>query len=110
MTKDEIDKLISAGTLPGCSGIPELLETHISWVLICNEFAFKIKKPLVYSFLDFSTIQKRRYYCEREIALNTRLTNGIYIDVLPVASDGDRVFISDDDINTTGEIIDYAVR
>jgi uncharacterized protein len=109
MTRAEVDKLISPGTLPGSSGIPELLETHISWVLLCNQFVFKIKKPLVYSFLDFSTLEKRKSLCEKEVYLNARLTAGIYIDVLPVVSVNGRIFISDD-TDPAGEIIDYAVR
>ena len=109
MTKDEIEKLISTGIFPGSSDNIKLVETHISWVLLSNQFVYKIKKPLIYSFLDFSTIEKRKYFCEREVELNRRLTTGIYLDVLPVVSDGERIFISDH-AHAGGEIIDYAIR
>ncbi|OQP63832.1 hypothetical protein A3860_23115 [Niastella vici] len=106
MTKEQIDKLISAGEFPEHNGRPELIETHISWVILCDRFVFKIKKPVCYSFLDFSTLEKRKYYCEREIELNKRLTEHIYLDVQPVTEISDLFFIG----KKEGEIIDYAVR
>ena len=74
MTKEQIDKLVHEGNFPGHSGKPDFIETHISWVILCDRFVYKIKKPISYSFLDFSTLEKRKYYCEREIFLNKRLT------------------------------------
>src|SRR4051812_28317447 len=105
MTKEQINNLVSR-ELPPNDGKPELVETHISWVLICDTYVYKIKKPIRYSFLDFSTLSRRKYYCEREIELNKRLTNDVYLDVLPVKRTGDKVFIDVKD----GERIDYAVR
>jgi uncharacterized protein len=109
MTKDEIEKLISTGIHPGPPDKIKLVETHISWVLLSKQFVYKIKKPIIYSFLDFSTIEKRKYFCEREVELNRRLTTGIYLDVLPVVSAGDRIFISDH-AHEGGELIDYAIK
>ena len=109
MTKNEIEKLISTGILPGSPDNIKLVETHISWVLLSQQFVYKIKKPLTYSFLNFSTVEKRKFFCDREIELNRRLTTGIYLDVLPVVSEGERIFISDHD-HAGGEIIDYAIR
>src|SRR5665213_1150873 len=83
MTKEQIDTLHSGGKFPENTGIPELIETHISWVFLCDDFVYKIRRPIHYSFLDFSTIEKRKYYCEREIELNRRLTDDVYIDVQP---------------------------
>jgi aminoglycoside phosphotransferase family enzyme len=82
------------------------LETHISWVIICDEFVYKIKKPAKYSFLDFSTLERRKLYCEKEIELNRRLTKNVYLNILPVKQDASEIFIGD----ATGEIIDYAVN
>ncbi|MGM0593442.1 MAG: AAA family ATPase [Pseudomonadota bacterium] len=62
-----------------------LVETHISWVLLVGDYAYKIKKPLDLGFLDFSTLAKRRHYCEEELRLNRRLAPSIYLDVLPIA-------------------------
>ena len=62
----------------------KLVQTHISWVLIGDEFVYKIKKPVNFGFLDFSTPEKRRHYCFREVELNRRLAPDVYIGVLPV--------------------------
>lgn len=105
MTKEQVNNLILKG-LPADGVNPELVETHISWVILCERFAYKIKKPIQYSFLDFSTLAKRKYYCEREIELNKRLTHDIYIDVLPVVETFGNFFIN----NTAGEAVDYVVR
>jgi len=106
MTKEQIDKLRLEGEFPENSNTPELIETHISWVFVCDRFVYKIKKPIQYSFLDFSTMEKRKYYCNREIELNRRLTDDIYIDVQPIKEKSYKVFIGEGE----GEIIDYAVR
>jgi uncharacterized protein len=106
MTKEQIDKLLLTGELPGDTGKPALIETHISWVLLCDRYVYKIKRPILYSFLDFSTLEKRKYYCEREIELNKRLTENIYLDVEPAREKLGQFFIGGDE----GDIIDYAVR
>src|SRR5881227_363604 len=61
-----------------------LMQTHISWVFIASPFVFKVKKPLSLGFLDFSTLEKRRHFCERELKLNRRLAPEIYLDVVPI--------------------------
>jgi uncharacterized protein len=63
----------------------ELLETHISWVLLDGKFAWKFKKPVVLEFVDFSTIQRREHFCHEELRLNRRLAPELYLDVVPVA-------------------------
>ena len=84
MTKEQIDQLILKGRFPANTGKPNLVETHISWVLLCDRLVYKIKRPIQYSFLDFSTLEKRQYYCRREVELNRRLTENIYLGVQPV--------------------------
>lgn len=106
MTKQEIDKLCREGRFPENTIQPELVETHISWVVLCNKFAYKIKKPVHYSFLDFSTLEKRKYYCEREIELNRRLTENIYIGVQPIKQAAGKMYIGEGE----GDLIDYAVQ
>lgn len=105
MTGEEIHHLV-AGTFPAPCHNPELKETHISWVILCDDTVFKIKKPLKYSFLDFSTIEQRRHYCEREVVLNNRLTRGVYIDVVPIQRTSSGFSIG----GSQGEVVDYAVR
>lgn len=106
MTHDEVLALVSGGAIPYSCNHPKLVETHISWVILCDEHVYKIKKPVHYSFLDFSTPEKREYYCEREVALNNRVTSGIYLDVVPVK----RTAVSFAIGGSEGKVIDHAVR
>ncbi len=55
-----------------------VLQTHISCVVLTGEFAYKFKKPVDFGFVDFSTLEKRRHYCERELTLNRRLAAALY--------------------------------
>lgn len=106
MTKELINELVLKGRFPQSCSSRELIETHISWVIICDHFVYKIKKPIHYSFLDFSTLDKRKYFCKREVELNKRLTDDIYLDVQPVRNISGSLIIGGED----GEVIDYAVR
>ena len=105
MTSEAIHQFILAGKFPGRACVPELVETHISWVILCGRFAYKIKKPIRYSFLDFSTLDRRKVVCEREVVLNRRLTKDMYLGVEPVKQNEGHYFIGADG----GEIVDYAV-
>lgn len=62
----------------------ELLETHISWVLLAGPFAYKIKKPVNLGFVDFSTLELRKHFCGEELRLNRRLAPHLYLDVVPI--------------------------
>ena len=62
----------------------EVVETHISWVLLTGPYAYKIKKPVNLGFLDFSTLDKRRFYCQEELRLNRRLARDLYVDVVVI--------------------------
>lgn len=106
MTTKQVHSLLLNGVFPAAANKRELIETHISWVIICDEYVYKIKKSLKYPFLDFSTLEQRKHFCEREIELNKRLTESIYIDVQPVRESKDHLSIGGEE----GIIIDYAVR
>jgi len=82
-----------------------VVQTHISWVFIASPFVFKVKKPVNLGFLDFSTLEKRHYFCQREIELNRRLCPEIYLDALPVY-ETDSGF----SFKPPGKIVDYAVK
>lgn len=62
----------------------ELIETHISWVLLAGDAAYKLKKPVALGFLDFSSAAARQHFCEEELRLNRRLAPSLYLAVLPV--------------------------
>ncbi len=106
MTKEQINKLLNKGIFPEKASKRELIETHISWVIVSDPFVYKIKKTVHYSFLDFSTLEMRKHFCKREIELNKRLTKNIYLDVLPVCEWEDNYIMG----GKAGTIIEYAVR
>ena len=106
MTKEQINKLVSDGAFSGDNGKRTLIETHISWVIACDQFVYKIKKPVHYSFLDFSTLKLRKHFCEREIELNKRLTEGIYLDVQPIRENKGNFVVG----GKNGPVVEYAVR
>jgi len=83
----------------------ELIETHASWVLLAGDTALKIKKPVDFGFLDFSTLQRRRHFCEEEIRLNRRTAPMIYRDVVEISGTPEKP-----EIGGTGAAIEYAVR
>ncbi|HNK53635.1 MAG TPA: aminoglycoside phosphotransferase, partial [Ottowia sp.] len=62
----------------------QCLETHISWLLLAGEHAYKIKKPLTLDFLDFGTLAQRRAACEEELRINRRSAPELYLEVLPI--------------------------
>ena len=66
-----------------------LVETHISWVLLADALAYKIKKPVRLPFLDFSTLAARRRYCDEELRLNRRLAPSLYLDVVNIRDSPD---------------------
>ena len=57
----------------------ELIETHISWVFLAGDWVYKVKKPVDLGFLDFTTLERRRFFCEEEVRLNQRLTRDVYL-------------------------------
>ena len=88
-----------------------IVETHISWLLIGKEHAYKIKKPVKFSFLDFSTPSRRRFFCGEEVRLNRRLAKDAYIGVVRIIENGGKMRILDDSETVPeGSDIDYAVR
>jgi uncharacterized protein len=83
----------------------KLIETHISWVLLTGKFAYKIKKPVNFGFLDFSTLEKRKFCCWEEVRLNQRLVKDWYVEVVPITGSFDCP-----KIGGNGEPIEYAVK
>lgn len=82
-----------------------LIETHISWVLLTEHDVYKIKKPVEFGFLDFSSAAKRKHACEREVELNRRLADDVYLGVVPVRLQGQRLTL-----DGSGDIVDWAVQ
>ena len=82
-----------------------LLETHISYILLTGPYAYKFKKPVDLGFLDFRTLEQRKFYCEEELRLNKRLAPELYIGVVSFTGVPDRPVL-----NGNGPVLEYAVR
>ena len=82
-----------------------LFQTHASYLLLVAPYVYKVKKPLNFGFLDFSTLENRRYFSEREVILNRRLCPRIYLGVVPISSNADRLVFGPGD-----EVVEYAVK
>jgi aminoglycoside phosphotransferase family enzyme/predicted kinase len=82
-----------------------LLQTHISWVLLDGQHAFKIKKPVRFSFVDYSSLKKRKRFCEMENEINSLLSPELYLGVTPVKSKGGSI-----GLNQKGKTLEYAVK
>ena len=91
---------IPSGSLP-----PEIHETHISWVLLAGDIAYKIKKPVNFGFVDFSTLALRKHACEEEIRINQRYSPEIYIELTKITGTA-----SEPVIGGKGPILEFAVK
>ena len=108
-TADDTPELIRHLGDPACydhaAGPVRVIETHISYVLLTGEFAYKIKKPLDLGFLDFSSLDKRLHVCCEEVRLNRRLAPAVYLDVVPITGSP-----AAPRVNGAGEAFEYAVK
>src|SRR4030067_3244730 len=71
----------------------ELVQTQISYVFLAGDYVYKIKKPVDMGCLDYTTLEKRLYYCRKEVELNRRLCADAYLGVVPITRDGGRFVI-----------------
>ncbi len=82
-----------------------LVETHISWLFFTGRFVYKVKKPVNFGFLDFTTLERRRFFCLEELRLNQRLSPDVYLGVVAIWEEGGRYAMQE-----TGRIVEYAVK
>jgi aminoglycoside phosphotransferase family enzyme/predicted kinase len=83
----------------------ELVQTHVSLVFLTGEYAYKVKKSVNFGFLNFSTLEQRKHFCEQELRMNQAIAPELYLEVLPISKQGDLYTFGDD-----GEIVEYAVK
>jgi len=98
--------LSNPGNYPEKPAAVEVVQTHMSCVFLTDKHAYKLKKPVRYDFLDFSTLEARRVDCEEELRLNRRLARDVYIDVVPL------VLTRDDGLalGGAGEVVDWLIK
>lgn len=100
--------LMDADTYPHACERIELIETHISWVLLTGNFAYKLKKPVRFSFLDFSTLELREHFCREELRCNRAFAPDLYLAVTPIYQHTNgHIELGDD---TGGTLLEWAVK
>jgi uncharacterized protein len=97
--------LLDPGIYPDHPMEVGLRETHISLLFLTGNFAYKVKKPVDFGFLDFTSLEKRKYFCGREVVLNRRLAPDLYLGVVAITDDRGRI-----GLDAAGETIEYAVK
>jgi len=100
-----VDWLKQPGAMPNSADAVEVRQTHISAVFLTPDFVYKIKKPVQLGFLDFSTLQKRKHFCEEEVRLNRRLAPKVYLGVVPITKTA-----AGAQFEGAGEPIEWAVK
>ena len=102
--KQVVEALLNSEAYPEEPGKIDLIQTHISFVFVTNEFVYKMKKAVNFGFLDFSTLEKRRFFCEKELELNKRLCADVYLEVVPINKSNTIR------LKGNGETIEYALK
>jgi uncharacterized protein len=100
-----IDELLNGAAYAHAVSDIKLNETHISWVILTGEYAYKIKKRVKLEFLDTTTLATRHFLCNEELRLNKRLAPDLYLEVVPITQDHKGT-----KLGGTGTVIDYAVK
>ncbi|MBI4298135.1 MAG: AAA family ATPase [Chloroflexi bacterium] len=100
-----VQDLLDPSSYPEKTSSVELIETHISYIFLTGRFVYKIKKPVDFGFLDFTTPEKRRHFCQQEVFLNSRLSPDVYLGVVEIRKNRGRFSIGD-----SGETVEYAVK
>ncbi len=82
-----------------------LIQTHVSYVFLTGSYAYKVKKPVNFGFLDYSTLEKRSHFCHQELEMNKRGAPELYLEVLPVTQTGEKF-----NLGGTGEAVEYVLK
>ncbi len=105
MLPPPLEHLLSPEAYPHPVGTLQLVETHISWVLLTGDFAYKIKRPVRFPFVDLRSFEHRAWLCEQEVALNRRFAPEIYLEVCRITADASGACV-----NGTGAVLEHAVK
>jgi uncharacterized protein len=106
-----LKRLLTPAAYPHAVTSVRLIETHISWVFLTGDYVYKVKKPVNFGFLDFSSLERRRHFCEEEVRLNRRFAPTLYLDAVPIVGPPAAArILSADEAGGDGEPIEWAVR
>ncbi|MCX8126672.1 MAG: hypothetical protein N3E40_06015, partial [Dehalococcoidia bacterium] len=100
-----VKAMLTPSFYPHAVGKVDLLQTQMSFVFLAGDYVYKVKKPVDLGYLDYTTLEQRRFFCEQELELNRRLAPDIYLEVVPItAKEGSFT------LRGEGVVVDYAVR
>ena len=106
-----LQRLLSPSAYPHPVTSVSLIETHISWVFLTGDYVYKVKKPVNFGFLDFSSLERRRHFCEEEVRLNRRFAPAFYLDAVPIVGPPAAArILRAGEVSGDGEPIEWAVR
>ena len=106
-----MDRLLTPAAYPHPVTEVRLIETHISWVFLTGTYVYKVKKPVNFGFLDFTTLEQRRHFCEEEVRLNRRFAPSLYLDAVPIVGPPAAARIQGEgSVGGGAEPIEWAVR
>ena len=110
MTDSSLPLLIQQMMQPGFYPHPvkepiQMIQTHVSYVLLTGDYAYKVKKPVNFGFLDYSTLELRQHFCDEELRLNQRGAAEIYLEVLPITQTYMQF-----ELGGTGELVEYVLK
>ena len=106
-----LDRLLTPAAYPHPVTSVTLIETHISWVFLTGDYVYKVKKPVNFGFLDFSSLERRRHFCEEEVRLNRRFAPTLYLDAVPIVGPPAAArILRAGEVGGDGEPIEWAVR
>jgi len=100
-----VNNLLDPSRFPHEVSELRVIETHIAWLILTGEFVYKIKKPVNFGFLDFTTLEQRKYFCEEEVRLNQRLSSETYLEVVSISGT-----LSHPLLDNSDEPIEFAVK
>lgn len=100
-----VTRLLDPAAYPHSTAGIRLIETHISWVFLTGDFVYKLKKPCNLGFLDFSTLERRRRFCEEEVRLSGRFAPNLYVGVVPIAGPAHEATV-----DGVGQPVEWAVK
>jgi aminoglycoside phosphotransferase family enzyme len=100
-----VQALLNPKAYPDTPQEIDLTQTQMSFVFLSDNYVYKIKKPVNLGYLDYTTLDKRQFYCQKEVELNRRLCSDVYLGVVPITQDKGNILAEGQ-----GEVLEYAVK
>ena len=100
-----VESMMKPEFYPHAPDSVELIQTHISFIFIAGDLVYKVKKAVDFGFLDFTTLEKRRFYVNEELRLNKRFSPDVYLDILPISEVNRSLILGD-----TSNIVEYTLK